>query len=169
MIRCSALVFAVAIAPLQAQENLLSSEAQQAWARTKGKTVAAAEKMPEEHYGFKPSPESQSFGDLVAHTAAAAMRTCASATGGKGAAPAEGGASKAVLVAALASAVAECDKANGAMTDANATDMIEGRRGARSRLGTLYGNTVHIEHEYAQMAVHMRLKGLVPPSTARRR
>jgi hypothetical protein len=46
--------------------------------------------------------------------------------------------------------------------------MIEGRRGSRSRLGTLWGNTVHIEHEYAQMAVHLRLKGIVPPSSERR-
>lgn len=43
--------------------------------------------------------------------------------------------------------------------------MITGPRGSRSRLGTLYGNVIHIEHEYAQMAVHFRLKGLVPPSS----
>ena len=47
-------------------QNPLSTEAQQAWTRTMGNVVAIAEKMPEEHYNFKPSPESMSFRDLVA-------------------------------------------------------------------------------------------------------
>ncbi len=51
--------------PLSAQDDPLSSEARQAWTRTSNFTVAAANKMPEENYSFKPSPESQSFGDLA--------------------------------------------------------------------------------------------------------
>ena len=43
--------------------------------------------------------------------------------------------------------------------------IFEARGGQRSRLGTLYGNTIHMEHEYAQMAVHLRLKAVVPPSS----
>ena len=62
--------------PLSAQDDPLSSEARQAWTRTSNFIVAAANKMPEENYSFKPSPESQSFGDLVAHTANAAMGAC---------------------------------------------------------------------------------------------
>ena len=42
-----------------------------------------------------------------------------------------------------------------------------GRPARRSRLGVAYGNAIHIEHEYAQMAAHFRLKGLVPPSSER--
>jgi hypothetical protein len=41
--------------------------------------------------------------------------------------------------------------------------MVAGRGGSRSRVSTLSGNAVHIEHEYAQMAVHLRIKGVVPP------
>ena len=66
---------------------------------------------------------------------------------------------------ALKAGLAECDTAYGALTDAKASEMIEGRGGQRSRLGTLYGNTIHMEHEYAQMAVHLRLKAVVPPSS----
>ena len=170
MKRCFVIVLVAAFAaalPLQAQ-NTLSSEAQQAWTRTQGNTVAAAERMPEESYSFKPAPESQSFGELVAHTANSAMGACSGVNGASKQAGADAKGSKAAMVAALKAAMAECEKAYGALTDANATDMIEGRRGKRSRLGTLYGNTIHIEHEYAQMAVHLRLKGLVPPSSDRR-
>ena len=168
MKRTSMLTVAAALAAaftLQAQDNPLSSEAQQAWTRTKNNIVAAAEKMPEENYGFKPAPESQSFKDLVAHTADAAMGACSSFNGERKQAGAAAKTSKADVIAALNTAMAECDKAYGSLTDAKATEMIAGRGGNRSRLGSLYGNTIHIEHEYAQMAVHLRLKGVVPPSS----
>jgi hypothetical protein len=158
-------VAAFAAFPTQAQDNPLSSEAQQSWTRTMNNTIAAAEKMPAENYSFKPAPESQSFGELVANSA---MGACSGLSGERKQAGAEPAGSKESLTAALKAAMAECEKAYGAVTDANATEMIEGRRGSRSRLGTLWGNTVHIEHEYAQMAVHLRLKGIVPPSSERR-
>lgn len=41
---------------VQAQDNPLSTELRQSWTRTWGNIAAAAEKMPEEHYGFKPAP-----------------------------------------------------------------------------------------------------------------
>lgn len=152
-------------AALMAQENPLSTEARQAWTRTKNNLVAAAEKMPEENYAFKPAPESQSFGDLIAHSANSALAACSALTGERKQGTADAKGSKADLVAALKAAAAECDKAH-EITDAQATQMIAGGRGGqRSRLAALYGNTIHMEHEYAQMAVHFRLKGLVPPSS----
>jgi len=152
---------------LTAQENPLSTEAQAAWNRTKGNLVAAAEKMPEADYAFKPAAESQSFKDLVAHTADSAMGTCSGYNGERKQLGAASKTTKADLVAALKEGVAECDKAYGSLTDAKATEMIEGRGGKRTRLGVLYGNTIHLEHEYAQLAVHLRLKGQVPPSSDR--
>ena len=64
------------------------------------------------------------------------------------------------MIAVLGTAMAECDRAYGSLTDSTASEMIAGRRGSRARLGTLYRNTIHLEHEYAQMAVHMRLNGM---------
>jgi uncharacterized damage-inducible protein DinB len=149
----------------QAQDNPLSTEAQQAWARTKNNILAAAAKMPEEKYSYKPAPESQSFRDLVAHTADSSMGACSAFSGERKTAGAASMNTKAELVAALTAAMAECDKAYGSMTDAKAGEMIAGRGGQRSRLGSLYANTIHIEHEYAQMAVHLRANGMVPPSS----
>ena len=152
----------------QTPANPLSSEAQQAWARTVGNAVAAAEKMPDEGYAYKPTPESMSFKELVAHTADSAMGACSGYSGERKTAGAAKMQTKAELVGAMKAAQAECEKAYGSLTDAKATEMIAGRGGNRSRLSTLWGNTVHIEHEYAQMAVHLRVKGVVPPSTASR-
>jgi hypothetical protein len=171
MTRTSALslLFVAAAGTIAAQENPLSTEAQQAWTRTKGNLLAAAEKMPEENYSFKPAAESQSFKDIVAHTADSAAGTCSGYNGERRQIGAASKTSKADLVAALKEGLAECDKAYSSLTDAKATEMIESRGGKRSRLGVLYGNTIHLEHEYAQMAVHLRLKGVVPPSSERRR
>src|SRR4051794_27236505 len=152
----------------QATSNPLNTEAQQAWTRTIGNAVGAADKMPEDGYAYKPSPESMSFRDLVAHTADSAMGACSGLNGERKTAGAAQMQSKAELVGAMKAAQAECEKAY-TLTDAKAAEMITGGRGGpRSRLSTLWGNTVHIEHEYAQMAVLLRSKGVVPPSSAGR-
>ena len=161
-------VFALTVggaAVLNAQSNPLSTEAQQAWNRTMNNVVAAAEKMPDDGYAYKPTPESMSFRDLVAHTADSAMGSCSAINGERKNAGAAQMQSKSDLVGALKAAQAECEKAY-TPDDAKAVQAMAGGRGpARSRLTTLWGNTVHIEHEYAQMAVQLRLKGLVPPSS----
>jgi uncharacterized damage-inducible protein DinB len=152
-------------AALYAQTDPLSTEAKQAWTRTMNNVIAAAEKMPEDGYAFKPTPESMSYRDLVAHVADSAMGACSGFNGERKTAGAAQMQTKADLAGALKAAQAECDKAY-TLTDAKAVEMVTGGRGGpRSRLSTLWGNTVHIEHEYAQMAVHLRLKGLVPPSS----
>jgi hypothetical protein len=43
--------------------------------------VRAAEKMPEENYSFKPTPEVRSFGQLVGHVADANYMFCSTAAG----------------------------------------------------------------------------------------
>ena len=39
------------------------------WNSVKRFVVGSAEKMPAEHYGFKPTPEVRSFGELIGHLA----------------------------------------------------------------------------------------------------
>ena len=146
-------------------QDALSTEAKQAWNRTKNNLIGAAEKMDEANYDFKPSEASQSFKVLVAHTADSAMGTCSPYNGERKQLGAASKTTKAELVEALKAGLAECDTAYGSLTDAKAVEMIESRGGQRSRLGVLYGNTIHLEHEYAQMAVLLRIKGVVPPSS----
>lgn len=150
---------------LPAQTDPLSTELRQSWARTRSNLLAAAEKMPEENYNFKPAPESQSFRDLIAHTADSAMGTCSAYSGNRKPGGAASLTAKSELVAALKAGLDECDQAYNSISDAKATEMVEGRMGKQSRLGSLYRNTIHLEHEYAQMAVHLRLKGVTPPSS----
>jgi hypothetical protein len=71
-------------------------------------------------------------------------------------------------VTALKDSFAECDKPFDSLTDANATQMIKGQRGERSRLGMLVGVITHDNEEYGYLAVYMRVKGVVPPSSDRK-
>ena len=151
---------------LQAQTgNPLITEAKQAYTNIKNNLLKMAEKMPEEHYGFKLTPEVRTFGQLVAHVADAQTRTCPAVKGEQKPANAASKTSKADLVAALKESFAECDNAFDSLTDATATEMIKGPRGQRSKLGALVGITTHDNEEYGYMAVYLRLKGIVPPSS----
>ncbi len=62
-----------------------------------------------------------------------------------------------------------CDAAWDALTEANAHETIKLGPTERSRIGTLEYNSVHSNEEYGYMAVYLRLKGVVPPSTANRK
>jgi hypothetical protein len=50
-------------------------------------------------------------------------------------------------------------------TDANANEMVASFGGQTPRVSALYGMIVHSNECYGNMAVYMRMKGLVPPST----
>jgi len=156
---------AAAALPLQAQGgNPLIAEAKQAYTGIKNNLTKMADKMPEENYSFKPTPEIRNFGQEVAHIADAQLRTCSGLNGEAKTPNAASKTSKADLVAALKESFAECDKAFDGTTDANAMEMTKGAR-PRTRIGTLTGNTTHDNEMYGAMAVYLRLKGIVPPSS----
>ena len=150
---------------LCAQTNPLIAEAKQSYTGVKNNLIRMAEKVPEEHYSFKPVPEIRTFGQLVAHVADSQTRSC-SAVKGEPRQPGAGSkTAKADLVAALKESFELCDAAFDALTDAAAVEMVKGPRGQRSKLGTLVSTLSHSNEEYGYMAVYLRLKGIVPPSS----
>src|SRR5215211_4277600 len=109
------LVMAAGVADAQTA-NPLSAGGKRTYDVVKGYLTRAAEKMPEEHYTFKATPEVRSFAQLVGHVADANFGFCSAAAGEK---PPMGGfegpiekgkSSKADLQKALAAAFAYCDK-----------------------------------------------------------
>src|SRR6202051_2998423 len=89
--------------------------------------VGAAQKMPEENYSFKPTPQVRSFGQLVGHVADASYMFCSQAIGEANTAKdiEKTKTSKADLVAALKDGVAYCNKAFDSMTDAKGSEMVK--------------------------------------------
>ena len=129
--------------------------------------VAAAEKMPEASYSFKPTPEVRSFGELVGHTADAQNMFCSTVAGEKS--PTMGieksKTTKADLVQAVKDAAAYCDKVYSAMTDDHAAELVSMFGRQMSKLTVLTVNTAHLDEHYGNMVTYMRIRGLVPPSS----
>jgi uncharacterized damage-inducible protein DinB len=129
--------------------------------------VGAAQKMPEENYSFKPTPEVRTFGQLVGHVADASYTFCSQAIGEAN--PAKDiektKTSKADLVAALKDGVAYCNKAFESMTDAKGSEMVKLFNFNLARLTVFSINSAHTDEHYGNMVTYLRLKGIVPPTS----
>jgi uncharacterized damage-inducible protein DinB len=160
-------VVILAQASTPAPANPISTSQSKMYGMLSGVVIAAAEKMPEANYSFKPVADVRSFGQLVGHLADSQYYFCSSAAGES--APASGieksKTSKADLVAALKDSVAYCGKVYAAMTDAKAGEMIKMMNMDFARVTLLSGNTAHDYEHYGNMATYMRIKGIVPPSS----
>jgi uncharacterized damage-inducible protein DinB len=135
----------------------------------------AAENMPADEYAFRPTPQVRTFGQLIGHIASANFFFCAEAKGEKPLITTnyEKLTDKAALLKALNDSLAYCDYAYQATTDANYSQpvRVDPNPGmaptSTVRGAVLTFNTAHNEEHYGNLVVYMRLKGHVPPSTAR--
>ena len=143
---------------------------QRAYAGIKTNLTQAAEKMAEGDYDFKPNPDIRTFGGQLAHVAQFHYLFC---SGAKGVAnPIQGQnlemtkTTKADVVKALGDSFAFCDDAFSALTDASAVELVTQGRGQIARGAVLANLIAHDSEEYGITTVYMRLKTVVPPSTA---
>jgi DinB superfamily len=143
-----------------------AAEVQRGYQTLKANILKAADKMPVDDYQFMPTPDVRTFARVVNHVTEAQFRSCGAVnhTAGPGKPPADT-ADKAAIVEGLKASFAECDKAFAALTDANLTEMFTLGQGKRSRIGLAWGTVAHDDEQYATMALYLRLKGLVPPSS----
>jgi uncharacterized damage-inducible protein DinB len=149
------------------------------FAATAADLAAAAEQMPEEAYGYRPTPAMRSFGQILAHVAGSQFLYCAQASGARlerelvarleplrryseaPAPDAESAPAKTTLVALLSGGIAFCDPVYRQASDPAAA-------GRTPRARPLLENLAHTSLHYGTLSVYLRLQGLVPPSTARR-
>jgi uncharacterized damage-inducible protein DinB len=144
-----------------------AAEALAAYNRVKPNILKAAEKMPAENYGFKPVPDIRTFARVVNHVTEAQEHTCSALNGttwDPKTLPAET-ADKAAIVAALKASFDECDKAFGSLADGQLMEVLTLGPVKRSKIGLAWGTVSHDNEQYATLALYLRLKGLVPPSS----
>jgi uncharacterized damage-inducible protein DinB len=134
----------------------------------------AASAMSAEDYAFKPTPGVRSFGEVIGHLINANYLMCAQATGEQspGTQNYEQVTDRAALVKTLNDSLAFCDARYAATTDANFSQPAKvtgpgGRTADTTRGQVLMFNTTHNNEHYGNVVVYMRLRGKVPPSTAR--
>lgn len=139
-------------------------------AQIAGVLKRSIDKMPEEHFGYKPVETVRSFAELASHVAESQYAFCSAAMGEKSPGvkvPATG--TKAELSAAYTLASEYCDKAYKSVTDASALEIVKVFGGDMTRAGALQFNTAHLFEHYGNMVTYMRMKGIVPPSSEPRR
>jgi hypothetical protein len=170
MNRSTAVMLAISLAgscALVAQTNPVVAEQKTAYTNNKNNLIKAAEKMPEDAYSFKPTPEMETFGQRMIHIANQ-IGTCSGLTGERKPNAAAGKTAKADIVAGLKTSFEACDAAWDSMNDKTAMEMVAGRGGQqRSKITALIGNTTHNTEMYGYISVYMRLKGVVPPTSDR--
>ena len=130
-------------------------------------TIAAVEAMPADKFNYKPTPDQNTFGHLVAHMIEANNVLCSKATAV--AAPkveeAKETDGKDKLVSALKASFDFCSDALGKMDDSKLGETAEifpGRQGSRAWASLVLASS-WADH-YAEAAMYLRLNGVLPPT-----
>lgn len=178
--RVSALVFAALVIPCgsTAQQMpapagktfTLSGEMLEGYKNVQRSLAEAAEKMPDEHYGFRPTAEIKPFGQLVAHVALAQFGSCSTLKGEPNPRKDEkedATRTRAEAIALLKASAGYCDPLVSALTDKTMSDLT--KMGENQIAKGLFPAILiaHGMEMYGTMAVYLRLKGIVPPTTER--
>ena len=159
-------------APPPGQKLTLSGQTIRGYNAIQRDLLNAAELMPEADYAFTPTPETRPFGQLIAHVALSQFEACSFLQGGpspKAAEKEETPRSKVVLIALLKESTAFCNPLVNAMTDESMVQLMKVGPNEGARGLALIGLSVHGNEVYGTIAVYLRLKGIVPPTTARQK
>jgi|SRR5690242_1336963 len=125
-------------------------------------SVAVAQAMPADQYGFRPHPESMNFGQLMSHIATTNYQFCA---GLKDSEPPAfpSPSSKDGIVKFLSNSFDYCSGVISGLSSeqlAAAHDSPDGRMPGRDILLAMY---IHVAHHRGQAEIYLRDKGIKPP------
>jgi hypothetical protein len=134
----------------------------------------AAEKMPEEHFAFRPTPDVRSFAEILGHIADGHYLVCSMSLGEK---PPNADIqhnektkrTKSELIQVLTQSAEYCDRAHAELAGPKGAEMIDWFGAKHPRVTTLFFNTGQDWESYGTLVAYMRLKGIVPPSSEPRK
>ena len=158
--------FPAAQAPASAKAEMLKD-----WSDLKTTMTKIANEMPADKYGFKPTPPQQSFGERVVHVASVNNRFLGS-VGGKAAAPTLDAKAAAMTKEAALKALADSfDYGTALLNEQTDQTMLQSVTapfiGPSTRVRAYWFLLGHTWDIYGQLAVYLRLNGLVPPASQR--
>lgn len=150
-----------------AQDNPLSAELKVRYTAIKNNMMKMAEKVSEADYAYKPVDTIRTFGALVGHVADAQAGACGRIKGEQKTVGGSSKTAKAELVAALKESFDYCDAVYDSLKDSDLSTMLGTAPRQASKSAAAWGLIVHSNEEYGYMAVYLRMKGIVPPSSDR--
>jgi uncharacterized damage-inducible protein DinB len=144
------------------------------YATLKRNIIGSAEKMPAEHFTFRPAPEVMTYAELLAHVLDVQYAYCSAVKGVPNPAIAKDlvktTKDKAAVIQLATDSFAFCDDVMAALTNENALEMLtvgaapNQRQVARGNQLTML--VVHGNEHYGNLVTYLRIKGIVPPSSA---
>ena len=138
------------------------------WERQKETMMQIADAMPEDKFGYKSTPPQRSYGEQVMHIATVNVDVL-KWIGGQTPAPsftAESAETKADMLMAMADSYDFGIALLKEQTDTTITQTIDGRfLGPSTRARIFWFLLGHSMDIYGQMAVYLRLNGIVPPAS----
>ena len=167
----AAVVIAAHSVSAQSASPSLVKELVATWQRAATEIVDVAEAMPEEKYGYKPTPEISTFRDQLVHVAGIAQRYIDTAKGTKSEPGQHHKAmTKAEVIALVKQTFQTGQEMLGSLTDAQLLEQVKFPFGDRmvTRFTFWLGPLYQVRNHHGQLVVYLRMNGIVPPTTARR-
>lgn len=156
--------------PARAQAANLHSELLKDWTELKPVMMAIASAMPEEKFTYKSTPAQRDYGQQIMHVAAGNMLYLRF-LGGKADAPAfnRNATSKAEILQALAASFDFGEALLREQNDQSMRQIVQTNQflGPSSKARVIHFLIGHTWDIYGQMAVYLRLNGIVPPRSDR--
>jgi len=138
------------------------------WERQKATLLAIADAMPEDKFGFKSTPAQRSYAEHIMHVATVNVDIL-KLVGGQATPPtftAESAKTKADILKALGESYDHGIALLNEQTDATITGTIEAAfLGPSTRARVFWFLLGHSMDTYGQLAVYLRLNGIVPPAS----
>jgi len=147
-------------------QNPVKATAQRYLDRYTKNLVGAAETMPEDKYGYKPTPAQMAFGETIAHIAEVNNFSCSKFADIP--MPTEKVTekdSKEKLVAALKGSFDYCAQTLAKFDDSKLGDSVPWFGGRQNtRAGAIFELIDDLADHYGSLSIYLRLNGLLPPS-----
>ncbi len=156
-----------------AQSNPVMDSVRQIMQRQEGNLTGAAQEMPADKYGFRPTSQQMTFGTLVMHVVESNNFLCSRIAGVEE--PKQGKLKlsatdpKEKLVSGLKSSFDYCKSALGKVKDSDLGTQVKLWGGRQMpKAGAAIGLTNDWADHYSQAAMYLRLNGLLPPSAKKK-
>jgi uncharacterized damage-inducible protein DinB len=160
-------LFAAGLGAQTSAKGPLVGTSQGIFSVAKNDILKSADKIPDNLWSFRPTPEVRTVGELFAHIADGQYEFCGEAAEGKQIDKGieKTAKTKAAILSGLKEAFAYCDAAFAKMTDASARETVPFFGQQMTRIGIMDFNTAHTMEHYGNLVTYMRIKGIVPPSS----
>ena len=154
---------AMAAAPTAVTSSLMGLHSM-----TQQSIVATAEMLSDEVYGFQPTEDVRTAGQVLAHIANSQYFFCSTAAGETipmGENLEETLETKADIVAALGESFTYCATVYENMDDVTGAESVDLMGNAMAKSAILAFNSAHNYEHYGNLVTYMRLNGITPPSS----